>query len=130
SRTPSRWKNCGLCSQTCRSFPNSMPSISRAMAPPFPTGWRRWKSVSPSAKRIRSARSISELSRSSIMPEYALPILGFGDSQSTMRVQWADGTRLTYAGILGHVLDPEYQAEQTRRQELRDSGVVLLEDYK
>ena len=34
------------------------------------------------------------------MGEFALPILGFDDREPPMRVQWKDGTRLTYCGIL------------------------------
>jgi len=59
----------------------------------------------------------------------ALPVLGFDDREPTMRIEWADGTRLTYAGILAP-LGPEWQAEQTRKQELRNCDVVILDDYR
>jgi hypothetical protein len=63
------------------------------------------------------------------MNKFALPILGFDDGgPSPSRVQWKDGT-VVYCGILG-AFDPKWEAKQTRKQKLRDSGVALLEDYK
>jgi hypothetical protein len=65
------------------------------------------------------------------MSKFALPILGFDDGDPIIpsRVQWKDGT-VVYRGILG-AFDPEWEAEQKRKQELRShENVVLMEDYR
>jgi hypothetical protein len=65
---------------------------------------------------------------------WSLPILGLSDRPpDALRVQWKDGTPVASVGILG---DFSYEtlahekAEQEHKQELRDSGVVLLEDFR
>jgi hypothetical protein len=63
----------------------------------------------------------------------SLPILGFDDGPTDPScVVWKDGT-VVYRGILGD-LSPKTlareKAEQEHKQQLRDSGVVLLEDFR
>jgi hypothetical protein len=49
-----------------------------------------------------------------------------------VRVQWADGTPVGIPGDIEETLARHraYEAEEARKAELRDSGVVLLEDYR
>lgn len=64
-----------------------------------------------------------------------LPVLGLGSEDSRpCTVTWSDGT-VVFRGILGDIEEAiahhkAYEAEQTRKQELRDNGVAVLEDYK
>jgi hypothetical protein len=68
------------------------------------------------------------------MSQFALPIIGFDNWEPPMRVRWADGTKLTYCGILGD-MRPETlareKAEQSRKEALRQQrNVFLLEDWR
>jgi hypothetical protein len=63
------------------------------------------------------------------------PVLGFEDPPTRpATVMWKDGT-VVGQGILGSVFDPEsqlaYEAEQARKQELRQhANVAVLDDYR
>jgi hypothetical protein len=93
-----------------------------------------------SARPTRSGQCTSRSFEKRSRAMYSPPILGFDDREPPMRVQWTDGTRLTYCGILGP-LDAEWlkdyqdrlRAEADYKQklhELRDQGVVILEDIR
>jgi hypothetical protein len=65
------------------------------------------------------------------MTEFALPVLGL-ESPAPRTIAWKDGT---VCGILNLAIDPvaqaRYEAEQTRKLELRQhENVLLLEDYR
>jgi len=68
------------------------------------------------------------------MNEFVLPVIGLGDEQSSpTTVIWADGTVIC-RGILGGTFDPEwraaYEAEQQRKEELRNRDVIVLDDHR
>jgi hypothetical protein len=60
------------------------------------------------------------------MPEFCLPILGFGDEQSPpVTVTWRDGTVL-YRGILG-TLDADYVPDEPQQP---SDNVVSFSEFK
>jgi hypothetical protein len=70
------------------------------------------------------------------MSEFSLPVLGFDQPRTVREVQvvWADGSPV--CGLLGSNIKEALarcqaeEAEDAAKQELRDQGVVLLEDYR
>jgi hypothetical protein len=67
------------------------------------------------------------------MSDFILPVLGLGaEDRRPHTITWRDGT-VVCRGILGdfncETLERE-KAEQAHKQELPDSGVVLLEDFR
>ena len=69
------------------------------------------------------------------MTELCLPILGFNPERlRDVEVVWADGTPVS--GILGNDIREALarcqaeEIEEAAKQELRDSGVVLLNDWR
>jgi hypothetical protein len=70
------------------------------------------------------------------MAEFSLPILGFDQPRIVREVQvvWADGSPV--CGLLGSNIGEALarrqaeEAEEAHKQSLRDSGVVLLDDWR
>jgi hypothetical protein len=70
------------------------------------------------------------------MSEFSLPVLGFDQPRTVREVQvvWADGSPV--CGILGSNIEKALarcqaeEAEEAAKQELRDQGVVVLEDWR
>jgi len=69
------------------------------------------------------------------MTEFSLPILGFDPERlRDVEIVWADGRPV--AGLLGSDIREALarcqaeEAEEAAKQQLRDSGVVLLNDWR